>query len=150
MDHSVFGSLRHIGFLVEDLDRAVEHFQSLGIGPFEPLKVTFTRREVLGKPITGSSVKLRIRMAKLGPIEFELIEPGEGRSPWRDYLEKHGDGIEHIGFFVEDIDAAVAEMEKKGAQILRRGWFEGGGGNAFVDASKAGGINIELIQWPKT
>jgi methylmalonyl-CoA/ethylmalonyl-CoA epimerase len=149
VDNSVLGSLRHIGFLVENLDIAIKHFQSLGIGPFEPLKATFVRREVLGKPITGSNIKLRIRMAKLGPIEFELIEPGEGRSPWRDYLQKHGEGIEHIGFFVEDIDAAVAEMEKKGAQILRRGWFEGGGGNAFVDASKVGGINIELIQWPK-
>lgn len=149
MNDSVLSSVRHIGFLVEDLDSAIKHFQSLGIGPFEPLKVTFVRREVLGKPIIDSNIKLKIRMAQLGQMQFELIEPGEGKSPWRDYLETHGDGIEHIGFFVEDIETAVAEMEKKGFQILRRGWFEGGGGNAFINTNKVGGINIELIQWPE-
>jgi methylmalonyl-CoA/ethylmalonyl-CoA epimerase len=149
MSHSVLSGLKHIGFLVEDLDSAVKHFQSLGIGPFEPLKVTFVRREVLGKPITDSNVKLKIRIAQMGQIQYELIEPGEGKSPWRDYLETHGEGIEHIGFFVEDIDAAVAEMEKEGFRVLRRGWFEGGGGNAFIDTNKVGGTNIELIQWPE-
>jgi methylmalonyl-CoA/ethylmalonyl-CoA epimerase len=148
MDHSPLSSLRHIGFLVENMDKAIQHFEALGIGPFEPLKVTFIKREVLGKPITGATAKLKVRVAQVGPIQFELIEPGEGKSPWRDFLEAKGEGVEHIGFFVEDVDKATGDMEKKGFRILRRGWFEGGGGNSFLDTAGIGGVNMELIQWP--
>jgi methylmalonyl-CoA/ethylmalonyl-CoA epimerase len=149
MNNSPLSGLRHIGFIVENLDKAVEHFELLGIGPFESLKVTFVKREVLGKAFTGASANLKIRIAQIGSVQLELIEPGEGKSPWREFLETKGEGVEHIGFFVEDIDKASDVMEKKGFKILRRGWFAGGGGNAFIDAGRIGGVNVELIQWPK-
>ena len=147
-EDSPFSNVRHIGIVVRGMDKAIEHYQSLGIGPFEPLKVVFVRREVLGKPITGDGVKLKVRMAQMGQVQLELIEPIEGKSQWMDFLEAKGEGIEHLGLFVDDIDAEVAKMEEKGFKILRRGWFQNGGGNAFIDTSTVGGVNVELIQWP--
>ena len=148
MENSPLSNVRHIGLIVRDIDKAIAHFQSLGIGPFEPLKVIITRREVQGKPVTIDSVKVKVRTAQMGDMQLELIEPDEGKSPWREFLETRGDGIEHLGFFVDDIDRETARMEEKGFKILRRGWFQNGGGNSFIDTSQAVGINMELIQWP--
>ena len=148
MENSPLSNVRHIGLIVRDIDKAIAHFQSLGIGPFEPLKVIITRREVQGKPVTIDSVKVKVRTAQMGDMQLELIEPDEGKSPWREFLETRGDGIEHLGFFVDDIDRETARMEEKGFKILRRGGFQNGGGNSFIDTSQAVGINMELIQWP--
>ena len=36
-DKSLFSKVDHIGVVVRDIDKAVEYYESLGIGPFEPV-----------------------------------------------------------------------------------------------------------------
>jgi len=139
-----FLRIDHVGVVVKDMDRAIEYYSSLGIGPFEPLRVTVTERKVWGKRV--ENIKLKVRVTQMGPVQFELIEPVEGESIQKEFLESKGEGINHLGFFVDDIDKEVAKLVKKGFKVISSGrWL--GGGFAYFDTDKVGGVQTELIQW---
>jgi catechol 2,3-dioxygenase-like lactoylglutathione lyase family enzyme len=148
-EKSPFSKVNQIGVVVRDMDRAVEYYQSLGIGPFEPLQnVIFVYKEVLGKAIDPDSIKLKIRIAKVGPVDLELIQPIEGESLWKEFLETRGEGINHLGFLVEDIDKEEAKLVAKGFTVLYRSRFKNGGGATYFDTGKIGGVLLELMKWP--
>jgi len=135
-----------VGVIVRDLDRAVEYYQALGIGPFESLNVVPTDRKVYGKP--ADDVKNLARVAQMGQLQFELIQPVSGESVQKESLDTKGEGISHLGFFVDDIDKEVAKLVGQGFKVISNGKFVGGGGFAYFDTDKVGGVQFELIQWP--
>ena len=141
-----FSKVDQVGVVVRDMDKAVEYYQALGIGPFEPLNVTSIDRKVYGKP--APDVKLKVRMAQMGQIQIELIQSMEGESFQKGFLESKGEGINHLGFFVDDIDKEEAKLVEKGLKVVSSGRFVGGGGFAYFDSDKVGGVIFELIQWP--
>lgn len=134
----------HVGAVVKDLDKAIEYFQSLGIGPFiaNPSKVA-TDRKVYGKP---ANIKLKGAEAHLGPIKFELIQPVEGESVQKEFLMNKGEGVNHIGFIVDDLDKEVTKLEEKGFKVISSGKIPPSGGFAYVGTNKVGGVVIELIK----
>ena len=149
MEKSPFSRVDQIGIVVRDMNKAVDYYQSLGIGPFEPMgDLVYTERIVLGKPVDFDSIKLDIRFAEIGPIEVELIQPVEGEFLWKEFLETKGEGIIHLGFYVDDIDKEEAKLVKEGLAVLYRSRFQNGGGAAIFDTGKVGGVVLELIQWP--
>jgi len=135
-----------VGIIVRDIDKAVEYYESLGIGPFETLKgVTVVERKVYGK--VTEDVRLNVRVAQVGPIQIELIQPLEGKSPWMEFLKTKGEGINHLGFFVDDIEKETARLEGIGFKILCSARFENGGGAAYFDTDRVGGVLFEFVQW---
>lgn len=134
----------HVGGVVRDLDKAIEYFQSLGIGPFvsNPSEVAMDRK-VYGKP---ANIKLKGAEAHLGPIKFELIQPVEGESVQKEFLESKGEGMNHIGFVVNDLDKEVTKLEEKGLKVISSGKIPPSGGFAYVGTNKVGGVIIELIK----
>ncbi len=97
-DKSLFSKVDHIGVVVKDTDKAVKFYESLGIGPFEPLKISPSRvRKVLGKTIDPDSIQLKGRSASMGQISLELLQPVVGKSLWKEFLDTKGEGINHIG-----------------------------------------------------
>ena len=149
LEKSPLSNINHVGVVVRDMDKAIEHYQSLGIGPFERLrKVTQVQIKVLGKPIKLDDIKLRVRIARTGQVGFELIQPVAGESPWKEFLETKGEGINHLCFLVDDIDKETAKLEEKGFKVLWSSRFKNGGGAAYFDTAQVGGVILELIQWP--
>jgi methylmalonyl-CoA/ethylmalonyl-CoA epimerase len=138
-----FSRFHHIGLVVRDIDKAIDCLSSLGIGPFEspwldpPLKEKLFR----GKP---TEYRLKMSNGKIGQVTLELIQPVEGESAQKEFLESHGEGIQHIGFAVGDLDSEVAKLVKKGAKVLISGRWTGGG-YAYLEMD-ASGMIIELIQ----
>jgi methylmalonyl-CoA/ethylmalonyl-CoA epimerase len=65
--------------------------------------------------------------------------------PVKEFLEKRGEGIHHIGFFVDGLDRETAKMAEKGFKITQSGetpevrW-------AYFDTDAVGGVVIELMQ----
>ncbi len=149
MEKSPFLKVDQIGVIVRDMDKAIGYYQSLGIGPFEPLKgVVSVKRWIKGEPVDPASIKLKVSIAKVGSVDLELIEPGGGETLWQEFLDTHGEGINHLGFFVDDIEKETAKMEEKGFTPIYASRFQNGGGAAYFDTGKVGGILFELIQWP--
>ena len=144
IEESESWEFHHLGVVVRDLDKAIEYFQLLGIGPFKsnPSEVA-TDRRVYGKP---AEIKLRGAEAQLGPIKFELIQPVAGESVQKEFLETKGEGINHIGFMVDDLDRQVKKLEEKGFRPISTGKIPPKGAFAYMGTNRVGGVFIELIK----
>ena len=143
-----FSKVDQIGIVIRNMNKAIEHYQSLGIGPFEPLKLDIAAREMWGKPVTPDSMKNKVSLATMDSVQYELIEPVFGNSLFSEFLETKGEGIHHLGFFVTDIEKEIANLEEKGSKIIWRMRFKDGGGSVYFNTDQVGGIILEFIQWP--
>ena len=129
-------SIDHISYAVTDIDKTVETWSKLyGITPW-------TYRENGGTDVKGRPWKIRMAFAYVGPMEVELVQCLEGRIFQSKFLDKWGEGIHHIGFFVDDVDTEVAALTKDGANLL----IHDPGRFAYLDAGGPGGAIFELMQ----
>ena len=62
--------------------------------------------------------KVNVTFLDLGNFYIELIEPNQTETPVTNFLEKHGSGIHHLGFEVEDIEKETNELRKKGGVVV--------------------------------
>lgn len=147
---SLYSNFDHIGIVVRDMDKAIKYYQSLGMGPFEPspYPVAAVERKVRGKRIELNSIKLIERLGRAGPVVLQVIQPVEGETTWKEFLETKGEGVQHIGFRVDDIEKEEARLVAKGIKPLYSSRFKNGGGATYFDTGEVGGVLIELIQWP--
>jgi catechol 2,3-dioxygenase-like lactoylglutathione lyase family enzyme len=142
-----FSQIDQVGVVVRDIDAAVEYYSSFGIGPFEPINVARFDREVYGKRV-DENFKNIVRVAQMGRVQFELVQPVSGESVQKDFLENRGEGVNHLGFFVDDLDREVSELVGRGFKVINSVKYVGGGGIAYFNTDKIGGVMFELIQWP--
>ena len=143
MTESPFSKVIQIGIVIRDMDKTVERLTSLGIGPFEEMPLPPDREEWFRDKRMYADFK--ICKAMIGDVEIELIQPLSGESPHKEFLNSKGEGIQHIGCAVEDIQNKVDKLSKQGVEVLLRAKFPGGGGVAYCDLG-VGDIIIELIE----
>ena len=129
--------IRHLGFIVSDMDRAIEYYKSLGIATVGP---------ELPSAQSPDGSKLRVRFAQIGSIVLEFFQPVEGESMQLDFLRKHGEVIQHMAFAVADIDAEVDDLVSKGVKLVFRGDMPTGTRIAYFDTGQIGDFLIELVQ----
>ncbi len=137
-------NFHHVGIIVSDLDRAISYYSSLGAGPFERLKSRLVEERWLGRPVDRSVMKAEVRMGRVGSLPVELIQPISGGSIWQEFLEQNGEGLHHLAFLVDDLDAAVSNAVANGAKVIREGKFADGGGLVYL--SGIGGYITEFVR----
>jgi catechol 2,3-dioxygenase-like lactoylglutathione lyase family enzyme len=140
-----------IGIVVRDLDAAVEqasaHFASGPWRIFTYSGETMTESTYKGQPGTFS---VRIALNAQTPM-IEFLQPLEGPSVYHDWLESHGEGLHHLAFWVDSLDAAISEMDHAGFGLLQSGrgyGTNGDGGFAYFDTERAFGVIYEAIEAP--
>ena len=141
---SSFTKLHHVGVVVKDIDKAIAYFESLGIGSFagpggqKTMAISF-KGELHGKPAEWTTT---ISNADLGGVELELLEPTKGNQALKESLDKTGEGLHHVGFLTDDLDAEIVDFKKKGIGI----WTKGRAGLGFIytDPTPTGGVAIEI------
>lgn len=144
--------LHHVGLPVADLDQAADFFHSLGIGEVSDEFIfdsdSKEDHEVFGKP---TRMNCRVRFVKIGGIPVELIQPLEGESVHKDFLEEHGDGINHIAFVVDDLDEERKILEEQGYPVVVSARHKGAeGGLAYFDTrERFGDLFLELLENPQ-
>jgi methylmalonyl-CoA/ethylmalonyl-CoA epimerase len=142
MAKSTFSNLRQVAIVVRDLEKTVSRLESLGIGPFkrtvapDGAEGLFFRGKILDRD--------KSFVTSLGSIEFEIIEPDNTPSPWKEFLDTKGEGIHHLAFQVDDVEKEVNRLTSQGAELILTGKIKGKLGAAYVDL-KAGNILVELI-----
>ena len=94
--------------------------------------------------------RVRVAMLPIGDTRVELLEPTTPDSAVGKFLAKRGPGIHHIAVKVQDINASLAELKKKGARLIDETPRIGAGGwlVAFVHPTSAHGVLLELVQHP--
>jgi catechol 2,3-dioxygenase-like lactoylglutathione lyase family enzyme len=153
MEKSPFSRVQ-IGVIVKDINQAVKYYESLGIGPFKSvfeetgINLVIKDRMLYDEP--ADDIKALIKVAQMGPVQFEVIQPtaDSGKSLPIEFLKEHGEGINHLGFFVDDIAKETSKLVEKGVKVIQSGKFERGGGFAFFETRPSGRFLIELIQYP--
>jgi len=91
-DTSWIGS--SVGVAVRDLDAVVELYsEGFGLGPFERSEIESSTATLRGAP---SPTRIRVATAPLGDCEMELIEVVGGRPPHAEFLDDHGEGMNHF------------------------------------------------------
>jgi methylmalonyl-CoA/ethylmalonyl-CoA epimerase len=142
---STFTRLIHIGAVVRDMNKTIERLTALGIGPFQPrILPADAREQYRGKPFLPGK-RVAIQITRIGDMELELIQPIDGESPHQEFLERKGEGIQHLGFMVDNLEEDVKRLTAEGSSIILTSQFKGGGGVAYLDLDAAGLI-VELVQ----
>jgi catechol 2,3-dioxygenase-like lactoylglutathione lyase family enzyme len=144
---SPFSNLHHIAIVMKNVDEAVKFYTSMGIGPFEDYP-PLGEYAKLNVPDKVGFHNLRIKVAQIGPIQIQLIQPGEGKSLYKDFLMKKGEGVFHLGFVVDDVDKSEAELKKLGLNILSGGRRKDGSGFSYLDTEEKGGVTLLIRQSP--
>ena len=142
-----FSTLHHLSLVVRDIDAAVRFLESLGIGPFfeYPPMTEYTQLNV---PDQEGFFNTVIKCVQIGPVQLQLVQPGQGRSIYRDFLEKNGEGVFHLGFVVPDIDRAETAAKNLGLEVISSGRRANGSGFAYFDTAGQCGVTLLVRQSP--
>lgn len=109
-------------------------------------------RDVLGMKFEGSEEvadqKVRVAFLCVGESRIELLEPTSPDSAVAKFLEKNGEGIHHIAYEVDDVEAALAELRAKEVRLVDQTPRGGAHGTriAFLHPKSTGGVLTELCQ----
>ncbi len=147
-EKSPFLQINQIGIVVKDMDKAIKYYESLGIGPFVLNKSDYLLRELWGKPVPSDTVTVKIAVAQLNEMQIELIQPVAQGTHWMEFLKKNGEGINHLGVHVDDIDEEETKLVNKGFKIIYRSRYKRPDGSlhgaAYIETGKVGGVLFEL------
>ena len=123
----------HLGIAVPRLEGAIAAYEALGFA--------------VGAVHDVPTEKVRAAFLAIGESYLELLEPTDATSPIARFLEKRS-GLHHVCVLVDDIDAALAELKKRGVALVDESPRVGAGGCrvAFVHPTAAAGVLLELKQ----
>jgi catechol 2,3-dioxygenase-like lactoylglutathione lyase family enzyme len=139
------GPIDQVAYVVADLDRALPRYAAL-YGPFEVATSPLPDCTIRGR--TADCV-LKLAVNRSGPVEIELIEVVEGETTHSEHLAAHGEGLHHVRFRVDDLDAKLGELEDAGYTTVLQKRFGPTVAFAYLEAPEAlGGSVIELLQMP--
>jgi len=125
----------HVAIAVRDLDAAVSWYEAT-------LGATVAHRESIESDGVSEA------LLKVADSYVQLLTPTRDDSPVAKYLERHGEGIHHVGYRVTDCAAALESMKAAGATMIDAAPRPGSRGTtvAFVHPKSAFGALIELVQ----
>ncbi len=140
-----------IGIVVRDIRSAVDHYSRvLGINGWTikensapPLDCTYR-----GRP---ASYRVAVALGQMGSLVVELIQYLEGDTIHRDFAETRGEGVEHLGIYVSNLEETISELSRAGVEVLQRAsglGYSRDGGYAYLDTEGTLGTILELIQPP--
>ncbi len=154
-------TFHHVGLIVNDLDKTIAYFKSLGTYKFQPENPPVSYQEFVaygeaivkdGKLVSAPEEIIRpsrIQFCSLGELTFEIIQPLQTfpSNFNKNFLNKFGEGISHIGCGVapEHFEEEVEKMKARGASVLQSGKSKSGGGFVYFDTSDGGNIITELM-----
>lgn len=85
---------------------------------------------------------------KIGDQKIELLQATTSDSPIAKFISKRGEGVHHIAFDVDDINAEIARLEHEGFELIHNTPKHGADGKmiAFLHPKSSGGVLVELCQ----
>ncbi len=126
--------LSHIGIAVSNLEEGIAFYEKLGL----------TLEAIEEVP----SQKVKVAFFPCGDTRIEVLAPTDPESPIAKFIEKKGEGIQHIAFAVDELPAALKEMEDKDIRLIDKEPRPGAHGAdiAFLHPKSTNGVLIELCK----
>lgn len=139
------GGFIQICIVVDDIEKAADSWANL-FGIERPRIETRRFMPDPNQTYRGNPVHYLVKAANihLGSFVIELHEPDGNPSTFREFLDKHGNGVHHLGFEVgERRDAVVGELEALGCALRTVGYYPGSSWT-IVDTEDSLGVNLNI------
>jgi methylmalonyl-CoA epimerase len=128
--------ISHLGLAVKDLEESRNFYKTvLGLKPSDP--------------IIGGDGTIKASMIKVGDIHLELLQPIGSEGVMAKFLEKHGEGIHHICYEVDDLHSAISSIKASGVEVLGEPMDGVEGLSIFLHPRGTHGVLTELVQKDK-
>lgn len=127
--------IEHIGIAVKDLEQANQLYSTLlNTQPYKEEKV--------------ESEGVITSFFKTGESKIELLAATNENSPIAKYINKRGEGIHHIAFYVDHIEEEIERLQKEGFVLLNEQPKKGADHKkvAFLHPKSAHGVLVELCE----
>ena len=132
-----------VGIIVKDVEETAKRLDELiGIGPFEIMEPDYRDLTFQGK---AGKFKMKLALAKAGPIQIELMQPLHGETIYEEFVKRKAYGLHHLGIKTDDMERSVNEMELKGFKVIQSG-NRPGVKWAYLSTERQLGIIFELIE----
>jgi len=127
--------VEHIGIAVKDFSVSIPLFEKI-------LNTSCYKNEVV------ESEKVNTAFFQKGETKIELLESSVPDGVIAKFIEKKGEGIHHIAFDVEDIEAEMERMKTEGFVLLNEKPKRGADNKlvCFLHPKGTNGVLIELCQ----
>ncbi len=131
----MYRRLTHVGIAVKNLREASEVFSKL-----------FGRRADHAEEVADQNVN--VAFFRIGEGGIELLEATAPDSPIARFIEKRGEGVHHLSFEVDDIEAEIARLKSEGFHMVDERPRTGAEGYrvAFLHPKSTNGVLIEISQ----
>jgi methylmalonyl-CoA/ethylmalonyl-CoA epimerase len=126
----------HVGIAVKDIDAALKMFHEVFGAPLPEVK------QVDDQGIRGALVQV-------GQTRLELMEPTGPDTTIGRFIERRGEGLHHLAFYVDDLPGKLQIVAAMGLRLIDREPREGLSGDiAFIHPSSVFGVLTELVERP--
>ncbi|MDP4225842.1 MAG: methylmalonyl-CoA epimerase [Bacteroidota bacterium] len=128
----------HIGIAVKNLDESIKFYEEvLGLKCYAIEEV--------------KEQKVRTAFFKAGDTKIELLESTAPDGAIARFIEKKGEGIQHIAFAVDSVETALSDASAKGVQLIDKQPRDGAEGMsiAFLHPKSTFGVLTELCEKKK-
>ncbi|NMA02333.1 MAG: methylmalonyl-CoA epimerase [Clostridia bacterium] len=125
----------HVGIAVKNLEESLKFYT-----------------EVLGLKSTGVEVveeqKVKVAFLPCGDSELELLESTSPDGPIAKFIEKNGEGIQHVALRVDNIEGALEYLKEQGVRLIDQKPRYGAGGAkiAFLHPKATNGVLLEISE----
>ncbi|MBN4050885.1 MAG: methylmalonyl-CoA epimerase [Alkaliphilus sp.] len=125
----------HIGIAVKNIEESLKFYKDV-------LGIECTEIEEVAEQ------KVKVAFLPIGDTELELLESTDKEGPIARFIEKKGEGMQHIAFQVDNIEEAIKNMIDKGVRMIDEKPRYGAGGAkiAFCHPKSTGGVLVELSE----
>lgn len=127
--------IEHIGIAVKNLEASIKYYEEIfGLKCYAIEEV--------------KDQKVRTAFFELGQTKIELLESTEPDSPIGKFIDKRGEGVHHLAFAVNDIEAGLKEIENKGIELIDKHPRKGAEdlNIAFLHPKSTYGVLTELCE----
>jgi methylmalonyl-CoA epimerase len=125
----------HVAIAVKDADQATQQFVRL-------LNAVHVRTEILHE----KAGDVKVSYLQLGENVISLAQSLEPDGFLNKHIEKHGEGLHHLGLEVDDLNEFVKEVESKGFKIPLRDEFSNRS-EVVLRPKDAAGVVLQIVQW---
>jgi methylmalonyl-CoA/ethylmalonyl-CoA epimerase len=144
--------LMQVAFVVSDLEVAMHRWaDALDVGPWSAYTLGPPRLQ--GMTLRDEPVAFSFRHALTwsNNLQLELVQPLSGPGIFTEHLERHGEGVHHVGIVVEDHEASSELLIRRGFRPLQSAHgfgLDGTGRFAYFEPPAGIGTIVELIDPP--
>jgi methylmalonyl-CoA/ethylmalonyl-CoA epimerase len=126
-------NIEHIGIAVSSLEKSVPLFETL-------LNTLCYKKE------TVESEQVETAFFKTGETKIELVASTIENGVISKFIEKKGEGIHHIAFEVDNIEAEMKRLQEQGFVLLNEKPKQGADNKVvcFLHPKSSNGVLIEL------